>query len=232
MAILPNLSASATYAFRPRVVSEMPDYSLMTADQFPGFEPKIRLVMDNAYHSTSFEGSTHSFLHDSFQVSSYTLIHRPTSYGLAIRHLSSLEEVTLIGLFAQCIKDSVDEVFMDGMDSVFSKRITTLLIQHGDTGVSALARVLKAGDVDAETSGEILRIIGSLNESKSHYSRLWLLLDQLKSSDPRTRDAATLGLASLDDTIALPPLHIALMTEESALLQKNILLVIQQLEQA
>ena len=155
---------------------------------------------------------------------------RPSIDHLLVLPVNAMESNVLLRI-RQCVSDAVDEVFMDGMNSVFSRQVTLLVTQHGDVAVSVLDHLLGTDEISAEVSGEILRTLGALTDNNSYFSRLRLLVKQLKSHDPRIRDAASLGLASLDEPMSLPNLLEAYKVEKSELVQRNIGLVIEQLEQ-
>lgn len=187
-------------------------------------------AMEREHHTAPFKIRPLSLMVDNhFQVRLCTPI-TPLISSLLVLPVNYIES-KVARLLARCIDEAVDEVFMDGMNSTFSLRVTSLVTKYDNAAVSALGHLLSAGEVNAEISGEILRILGSLDNDISYFSRLRLLLEQLKSPDPRIRDAASLGLASLDEPMSLPVLREAYKAEKSELVQRNIGLVIEQLEQ-
>ena len=188
-------------------------------------------AMEHKHHTTPFKTRLLLFTEDNhFQVRLCTSI-TPLRNSLLVLPVNHMES-KVTRLLARCIDEAVDEVFMDGMDSTFSLRVTSLVIKYDNAAVSALDHLLNTGEVNAEVSGEVLRVLGSLHNDKSYFSRLRLLLEQLKSTDPRIRDAASLGLASLDEPMSLSALRKAHAMEKSELVQRNIGLVIEQLERA
>ena len=141
-----------------------------------------------------------------------------------------LLEEQLLGYFIKLVWEAVDEVFLDGMESAFSQAVKNVIGGYGDIAVYAIERLLSSQKANAETAGEILRQIGSIEDSSTHRSRLTVLTDQLKSPDPRIRDAASLGLAALDDPTAISDVQTALKRESSPRLRENLKLVLDQLQ--
>ena len=141
-----------------------------------------------------------------------------------------LLEEQLLGYFIKLVREAADEVFFDGMESVFSQHMNSAIGEYGDAAVHAIQRLLSSRKADAETAGEILRQMGSIGDPPTHRSRLNILTDQLKSPDPRIRDAASLGLAALDDPTAIGEVQKALASESSSRLRGNLRLVLDQLQ--
>ena len=90
-----------------------------------------------------------------------------------------------------------DEVFVDGMESAFSRKLTLAVEIHGDIAVCAIERLMTCDSVNVEVAGEILRQIGSMQDPRTHRSRLAVLTSNLKVTDPRLRDAASIGLGGI-----------------------------------
>ena len=53
-----------------------------------------------------------------------------------------------------------EEVFEDGMDSVFSRRLVNFMERHSRLGIDILSDLLILGHVNAEVAGEALRHVG------------------------------------------------------------------------
>ena len=141
-----------------------------------------------------------------------------------------LLEEQLVSYFTNLVREAADEVFLDGMESVFSQSLTKITREYGDTCVRSIQRLLTAGEADAEVAGEILRQMGSSENPPTHRSRLKILTDQLHSPDPRIRDGASLGLAAMDDPVAMGDIQKALERESSPRLRGNLILVLDQLQ--
>ena len=67
---------------------------------------------------------------------------------------------------------------------------------------------------------------------RTRRSRLAVLTSSLKSPDPRLRDAASIGLAALDDPAAIEDLRDAVDREAVPQLRHNLTLALDQLQAA
>ena len=127
------------------------------------------------------------------------------------------------------IRDSATEIFFDGMESVFTNELRRLLYFYGPLAVRAIGNVVKSGDANSETVGEILKVLGSDENPVTYGDRVALMLAGLQSSDPSIRDAASLGIASLDDPGLLEEVLAAVEREAMPQLRRNLELVADQL---
>ncbi len=123
-----------------------------------------------------------------------------------------------------------DEVFVDGMESTLSRDMSMLIETYGDLAVTAIEHILGLYYDHVEIVGEILRQLGQIEDSVTHRSRMTALVAHLESSDPRVRDAASIGLAAIDDPAAIEPIREAIGRESSVQLQRNLQLVLDQLQ--
>ena len=146
------------------------------------------------------------------------------------RDAALLQEEQLVSRFNTLLHEAAEQVFSDGMESAFSHGITIAIESYGDIAVAAIARLIDADRADVETLGELLRQLGSIEDHRTHRSRLAILLGRIRSLDPRIRDASSLGLAALDDPVALEAVQKAWGREASAQLRGNLQLVIDQLQ--
>jgi HEAT repeat protein len=110
-------------------------------------------------------------------------------------------------------KAASEEIFEDGMENDFSRALVSLLTTHGERALDRLAPLLTDYRVNEEIAAEAIRWLGRIDEDSSYTKRLWLLERCLYSDSVRIRDAALLGLASLDDPGALPYLRGAMAME-------------------
>lgn len=124
---------------------------------------------------------------------------------------------------------SADEVFLDGMESRLSYGLKHLLGVGGNSVIQAIRILMDSGDVHVEAVGEILRVLGDFDDLTTYRSRLSLLLDCLSSPDSRIRDAASIGIASLDDPSALHDVEEAVKREPIEELRNDLQLVVDQL---
>ncbi len=163
------------------------------------------------------------------------LTHLPESSGpvelVEAQQECNLEE-SLVDHFNKLAHDTTGEVFVDGMESAFSYGITLAVETHGDIAVRAMERLMSSNGVNVEVAGEILRQMGSMEDPRTHRGRLAVLTSSLKSPDPRLRDAASIGLAALDDPAAIEDLRDAVDREAFPQLRRNLTLALDQLQAA
>lgn len=143
---------------------------------------------------------------------------------------NSLLEAYLLDRLNATFVEAVDEVFADGMESAFSRKVLSIIRTHGDVAIRAIDRVIQSERANVEIAGEVLRQAGSIADLRTHHSRLTLLLRKLESPDPRIRDAASIGIAALDDPAAIGSIRRAVERERSPLLRRNLQLVLDQLQ--
>jgi hypothetical protein len=123
-----------------------------------------------------------------------------------------------------------EQVFEDGMESDFSKELISLVKKYGNAAITILTRLIVTEQVNAEVASEALRWLGHMEHPKTYDNRLWLLEQSLFCSSARVRDGAALGLASLDDSHAIPYLKRAIQQENCTELREDIEQVLIQLE--
>jgi len=121
-------------------------------------------------------------------------------------------------------------VFQDGMDNEFSKELTRLVRQYGNAAIDVMAYLTLSEKVNVEVLSEALRSLGEIHHPQSRSYRLWLLGMGLRSSSYWVRDGASLGLASLDDPLAIPRLRQAIQQEQIKELRESMGKVLNQLE--
>lgn len=123
-----------------------------------------------------------------------------------------------------------EEIFEGGMESEFSRGLVSLVKEYGKSAIGILARFIVYEQVNEETASEALRWLGQMDHPSSYNERLRLLEKCLRNSSARVRDAASLGLASLDDPHAIPRLKQAIQRETCAELREDMEQVLAQLE--
>lgn len=127
-------------------------------------------------------------------------------------------------------KTATQYVFEDGMDNEFSKELTRLVKQYGDTVINEIACLILSGTTNVEVLSEALRSLGEIHHPQTRTYRLKLLDMGLRSSSSWVRDGAVLGLASLDDPLAIPYLEKAIRQEPIEELREDMGKVLSQLE--
>ena len=106
-----------------------------------------------------------------------------------------------------------DETFEEGMDSHFSKSLTSIIEQYGDTAVAVSSDISVRPETNSEVAYEAMRLFGRIDHLSTHKKRMGALIRGLQHPLPRVRDGAALGLASMDDPQAIPALREAIQQE-------------------
>jgi hypothetical protein len=138
---------------------------------------------------------------------------------------------SLVRRIALAFSMASEERFEDGVESAFSGMLVSMLQTYGSAAVAALESVIKSEETNAEVAAEALHWLGMISHPDSRRYRLWVLQESLRSASARIRDAASLGLAALDDPAAIPSLLDAVQREQYSELRQNLQLVLDQLEQ-
>ena len=124
-----------------------------------------------------------------------------------------------------------EEVFEDGMDSVFSRQLVSFMERHSRLAIDILSDLLILEKVNAEVAGEALRHVGHIEHAPTRLVRRRLLERCLFDSSARVRDGAILGLASMDDPGAIPYIEQAVERESIAELREDMQDVLEQLRE-
>jgi hypothetical protein len=136
----------------------------------------------------------------------------------------------LFEIFKFIFLEAEDVTFEDGIESSFSRKVQTIVRIYGNDAVSAIDSLIRLGRANAEIAEELMRQVGLIEDPPTLNARLKLLLGHLESPDPRIIDAASLGIAHLDDPRAIEGLGAAMQRERSPLLKRNLNLVLEQLQ--
>lgn len=123
---------------------------------------------------------------------------------------------------------SVD--FEDGIHTAFSRALVRLVELLGNSAVEVVASVILREKVNPTVAAEALKWISHIDQRKSYAFRLWLLEKSLRSSFPIVRDAALLGVASLDDQHSIPAINDAISRETCPELREDLIQVLKQLD--
>ena len=120
------------------------------------------------------------------------------------------------------MQDAAQETFFDGTDNTFRSQAGQTIEFYGDLAVRTLDEAIADSSANVEVVEEALRFLGNLDDKRTHYSRLAVLLQALSSRNPRVRDAASVGLASLGDPAAKDSICAAIAREEFEQLRSNL----------
>lgn len=123
-----------------------------------------------------------------------------------------------------------EETFEDGMSSAFSKQIVSLVQKYSDAAIEAMTQIIMFGRTNSEVASEALRWLGRVNHRRTHNFRLWLLESSLENMSAQVRDGASLGLASMSDTSAIPYVGQAVEQEKNPELREDMKQVLEELE--
>ena len=156
--------------------------------------------------------------------------HLQSDRATGIEDSALLIEERLVNYFSKLIRDSIDDVFTDGMESPLSRQLIPIVETFGDTAIQAIVRLMGSNGENVEVTGELLRQLGTIEDQNTHHNRLTILINGLQANDPRIRDAASLGIAALDDTSAIGAIQKAFDREPSPHIKRNLKLVLDQLQ--
>ena len=122
------------------------------------------------------------------------------------------------------------EVFEEGMDSHFSRCLTSMIEQYGKKTVEVSLSLSVQSATNSEVAYETMRLFGRIDHPATYKERMSALMKGLRHSVARVRDGAALGLASLDDPQAIHALREAIAREQCQELREDIKQVLKQLE--
>ena len=142
---------------------------------------------------------------------------------------SFLKRVGIRSILERAFREAAEEVFEYGMESRLSRTLGFLVQRYSNDAVAELDRALLQEDAVLEVREEALLQLGSIEHKPTQRSRLYLLIKHLKSNLVSVRDSAALGIAAMDDPLAIPPLRHAVQVEPSGRLRKDLQLVLDQL---
>ena len=133
--------------------------------------------------------------------------------------------------FRQLFSAARNEVFEDGMESIFSRRLTDLIQKHKEQAIRFAEDYLDSEEVDEEVAAETLRQLGHNRHKYTYSSRLSLLVHGLKHDSSMVRDGAILGLASMGDRSVIRQVRDAMLNEEIPELRDDMNDVLEQLRE-
>ena len=106
------------------------------------------------------------------------------------------------------------EIFEDGMESRFSRKLVALIKQYGNDAIDAIGELIRQRRMNVENVAEAMRWLGHIEHPPTHHKRLQLLTRGLVDEEYRVRDGAILGLESLGSPEAIPALEKAISSEK------------------
>ncbi len=111
--------------------------------------------------------------------------------------------------------------FEDGLENGFTNQLFDALRKYGNTAVEELATVIFLPGINVDAAAQALMFLGRVNHESSYLARSWVLQRGLFSSLDRIRDAAVVGIASLNDPRARESLSKAIERERSSYLRED-----------
>jgi hypothetical protein len=142
--------------------------------------------------------------------------------GTALDRGWTLLEERLFSAFTELVREAGGETFFDGMDNAFRSQTIRAIEFYGDVAIYALEQAIGDPSANVEVVEEALRLLGDVEDNRTEYSRLSVLLKALTSTNARVRDAASVGLASLGNPVAKDSLRAAMAREVSDQLRRNL----------
>lgn len=121
--------------------------------------------------------------------------------------------------------------FEDGIDNDFYNSLDEAIRRYGINVLDTLQEQIAFSHMNPEVSAAILQYLGEMKHIQSYRLRLQVLIYELQHRSATVRDGAALGLASLDDPLAIPALKAAIRREKIADLREDMQLVLEQLEE-
>ena len=132
--------------------------------------------------------------------------------------------------FATAVALAGEEWFEDGVESRFSRTLSTLLYAYGDAAVAAVERYLGSRDINIEVAVEAAQWLGDVDHSaSSSYRRTLLEKTLMYAPTARLRHGAATGLATMDDPSSYSVVLEALGRESNRGLRQLLQLVADQL---
>lgn len=122
------------------------------------------------------------------------------------------------------------EIFEDGVDSDFSRRLMHIIETEGNIALLELNALLRAPNTPSTVAAEALRWLGQMHHRETHAYRRWILADLLRAPSVLVRDGAIVGLLNLDDPSVKHVVQAALELETSEQLREDLRQLLEQLE--
>jgi len=132
--------------------------------------------------------------------------------------------------FSVAVTFAREEWFEDGVESKFSRALSTLLYAYGDAAVAAVERYLGSPDINTEIAVEAAQWLGDVDHPASRdYRKALLEKTLLHAPTSRLRHGAATGLAAIDDPSSYPIVLEARTRESNRGLRQFLQLVVDQL---
>jgi hypothetical protein len=134
------------------------------------------------------------------------------------------------GQFSEAVALAAEEWFEDGVESRFSRALSSLLHAYAEGAVAAVEAFVDSPGTNVDVAVEAAKWLGGVDHAATKLYRRTLLEKMLNSPVARLRQGAAAGLASMDDPDSLDVLRRALDREPNRMLRGYLQLVANQLE--
>lgn len=134
------------------------------------------------------------------------------------------------GQLAEAAGLAREEWFEDGVESRFSRTLSSLLHAYSDGAIAAVETLVGSPSTNVEVAVEAAKWLGEVDHEATKLYRRTLLEKMLNAPSVRLRHGAAAGLASMDDPDSLDALRGALDREPNRRLRGYLQLVANQLE--
>jgi hypothetical protein len=156
---------------------------------------------------------------------------RPLTRSLETSTALPLAEPNVRDEIVELFKSAIDEVFDNDTESDFVRGLRSIILRHGEGAIDALAGIVFFPRINEGLAAESFEVLGRMDDPITRNRRLWTLESGLFSNSARIRDAAGLGLASLDDPHAIPYVRKAINEERFDELREDLEQVLKQLQE-
>jgi hypothetical protein len=148
-----------------------------------------------------------------------------TLYAREVRRVTLTDiEKEILNIF----QSGEGDIFEDGMESNFSRSISSFVQRHGKSAISEIGHIVRHGLFNDDVISEALRCLARLDDSRTHNYRRWLLEKTLESESFYMRDAAASGLSFMDDERSIVALEKAMAREKNKELRDDMADVLEQ----
>jgi hypothetical protein len=106
-----------------------------------------------------------------------------------------------------------EQRFEDGVESEFSQNFVRIITRYKKIALDNLQKLIESQSINPEVLSEALRWLPRINDPSTYALRLSLITLSLFQPSSRVRDAATLALSSLADSVAVSALKKAIERE-------------------
>ena len=127
------------------------------------------------------------------------------------------------------IANAQNEVFYDGMDSVFSIRLHELVKEHGKIVIEDLHKRFIEGRLTGSVACESMIQCGHVEDKELEQEILHFAHHALQHKELAIRDGAMLAIASIDNPVMITHIREAVANETNEEVKKDLIQVLNQL---